>query len=137
MIILRAFILSIFLLQPALAIDPGEALSDPQLETRARALSLELRCLVCQNQSIDDSDAELARDLRQFVRQRLLAGETDGQIREAVVARYGEFVLFRPQFAPHTFLLWATPLLIMLIGGFWAYRMMRNPSSNRAETRLD
>lgn len=115
------------------AIAPGEALNDPQLETRARALSAELRCLVCQNQSIDDSDADLARDLRQLVRGRLQAGETDDEIRTAVVARYGEFVLFRPQFGGHTFLLWMTPLIILLLGGFWAHRLLRNPPSKPVE----
>ncbi len=115
------------------AIAPGEALNEPQLEARARALSAELRCLVCQNQSIDDSDADLARDLRQLVRGRLQAGETDDEIRTAVVARYGEFVLFRPQFGGHTFLLWMTPLIILLLGGFWAYRLLRNPPSKPVE----
>lgn len=124
---------SLSLTVTAYAIAPGEALSDPQLESRARALSAELRCLVCQNQSIDDSDAELARDLRHLVRDRLQAGETDDEIRTAVVARYGEFVLFRPQFGGHTFLLWMTPLIILFLGGFWAYRLLRNPPSKPIE----
>ena len=126
-------LMSLSLAVTAHAIAPGEALSDPQLEARARALSAELRCLVCQNQSIDDSDAELARDLRHLVRDRLQAGETDDEIRTAVVARYGEFVLFRPQFGGHTFLLWMTPLIIMFLGGFWAYRLLRNPPSKPIE----
>ena len=106
---LQAILLSLALLMPAYsivpayAIVPGEGLADPDLERRARALSLELRCLVCQNQSIDDSEAELARDLRQLVRARLTAGQSDDEIRTAIVERYGEFVLFRPQFGPHTF----------------------------------
>jgi cytochrome c-type biogenesis protein CcmH len=126
-------LMSLSLTVTAYAIAPGEALSDPQLESRARALSAELRCLVCQNQSIDDSDAELARDLRHLVRVRLQAGETDDEIRTAVVARYGEFVLFRPQFGGHTFLLWMTPLIILFLGGFWAYRLLRNPPSKPIE----
>ena len=124
---LRSILVSLALLVPAHAIAPGEGLADPKLESRARSLSLELRCLVCQNQS------ELARDLRQLVRTRLLAGESDDEIRTAIVARYGEFVLFRPQFGAHTFLLWTTPLLILLLGGFWAYRILRFSSSKPSE----
>ena len=90
-------------------------LNDPALEARARHISQELRCLVCQNQSIDDSSAELARDLRILVRERLAAGDTDGAVLAFLQARYGEFVLLRPRLAPHTLLLWATPLL--LLGG--------------------
>ncbi|MGB0342807.1 MAG: cytochrome c-type biogenesis protein [Parvibaculales bacterium] len=106
----------------AFALNPGEALDDAALEKRARALSLELRCLVCQNQSIDDSDAPLAQDLRALVRKRLQAGDTDDEIRTAIVARYGEFVLFRPVFGWHTAPLWLTPLLLMLFGLWLALR---------------
>lgn len=95
---------------PTLAVQPDEVLPDPALEARARAISAGLRCLVCQNQSIDDSDAPLARDLRILVRGRLKAGDSDEQIIDFVVARYGEFVLLKPRFEPHTMLLWlATP----------------------------
>ena len=111
-------------LAPVQALDPGEALADPMLETRARALSQELRCMVCQNQSIDDSDAPLARDLRVFVRARLQAGDSDAAIRDAVVERYGEFALFRPRLAPHTIALWGMPLFILLCGGFLAWRLV-------------
>lgn len=111
-------------LAPAQALDPGEALADPMLETRARALSQELRCMVCQNQSIDDSDAPLAKDLRVFVRARLQAGDSDAAIRDAVVERYGEFALFRPRLAPHTIALWGMPLFILLCGGFLAWRLV-------------
>jgi len=90
-------------------------LKDPALEARARALSQELRCVVCQNQSIDDSNAPLAHDLRVVVRERLSAGDTDAQVLAFVTARYGEFVLLRPPFKPRTLLLWLTPLL--LLGG--------------------
>jgi cytochrome c-type biogenesis protein CcmH len=95
---------------PAFAVQPDEVLPDPALEARARAISSGLRCLVCQNQSIDDSDAPLARDLRILVRDRLKAGDSDDEIIDFVVARYGEFVLLKPRFETHTLLLWlATP----------------------------
>ncbi len=126
---MRVLFLLLALLSPALAIDPGEALSDPILEMRARALSQELRCLVCQNQSIDDSDAPLARDLRQMVRARLVAGDSDGQIRAAVVERYGEFALFRPRFGAHTFALWVMPLFILIVGAVLAWRLTRQKAS--------
>jgi cytochrome c-type biogenesis protein CcmH len=98
----------------AMAVQPDEVLDDPALESRARDLSVGLGCLVCQNQSIDDSDAPLAKDLRVLVRERLKAGDSDKEIIEFVVARYGEFVLLKPRFTPHTWLLWlATPLVLM------------------------
>jgi cytochrome c-type biogenesis protein CcmH len=97
---------------PAKAVQPDEVLSDPALEARARSISEELRCLVCQNQSIDDSDAPLAKDLRLLVRERLKAGDSDQEIVDFVVARYGEFVLLKPRLSPHTLILWfATPIL--------------------------
>jgi cytochrome c-type biogenesis protein CcmH len=99
-----------------LAVQPGEILPDPVLEQRARTISAELRCLVCQNQSIDDSDAPLAGDLRRLVRERLTAHDTDSQVLDYVVARYGEFVLLKPRFEMATLLLWLTPLLV-LAGG--------------------
>lgn len=99
---------------PAKAVEPDEVLQNPQLEARARHLSEGLRCLVCQNQSIDDSAAPLAKDLRLLVRERLKAGDTDQEIEDFVVARYGEFVLLKPRFAPHTLLLWlATPVVLL------------------------
>ena len=97
----------------AFAWNPGEALKEPALEARARALSVDLRCLVCQNQSIDDSDADLARDLRLLVRERITAGDTDEQVIEFLVARYGEFVLLKPRFGASTYLLWGLPLLAL------------------------
>jgi cytochrome c-type biogenesis protein CcmH len=102
------------LLAPAHAVEPGEMLKDPALEARARRISQELRCLVCQNQSIDDSNAELARDLRVLVRERLAAGDSDAAVLAFVEARYGEFVLLRPPLKLHTFLLWAAPILLLL-----------------------
>jgi cytochrome c-type biogenesis protein CcmH len=101
---------------PALAVQPDEVLPDPALEARARALSQELRCLVCQNQSIDDSDALLARDLRLLLRERLKNGDSDQQVLDFLVARYGEFVLLRPPFGWHTLLLWLAPGGLLLIG---------------------
>jgi cytochrome c-type biogenesis protein CcmH len=101
---------------PALAVEPSEKLADPVLEGRAREISKELRCLVCQNQSIDDSEADLARDLRHIVRERLTAGDTDHQVIEFIVARYGEFVLLRPPFEPVTWALWLSPIAILLMG---------------------
>jgi cytochrome c-type biogenesis protein CcmH len=103
---------------PALAVTPDEILPDPQLEARARALSHELRCMVCQNQSIDDSDAPLAHDLRVLVRDRLKAGDSDSQVIDFLVARYGEFVLLKPRFFEwHTAPLWLAPIALLLIGG--------------------
>lgn len=99
---------------PAKAVQPDEVLQDAALEARARDISAGLRCLVCQNQSIDDSDAPLAKDLRVLVRERLKAGDTDQQIEDFVVARYGEFVLLKPRLEPHTLLLWfATPAVFL------------------------
>ncbi|EKF40653.1 cytochrome c-type biogenesis protein [Nitratireductor indicus] len=102
---------------PAAAVQPDEVLQDPKLEERARSLSAELRCMVCQNQSIDDSDAELARDLRVLVRDRLKAGDSDEQVLDYVVARYGEFVLLKPRFSIRNALLWGAPVVLLLIGG--------------------
>ena len=130
----RWLLFCLLLASPAYALDPGEALVDPVLETRARALSQELRCMVCQNQSIDDSDAPLAKDLRVFVRARLLAGDSDVDIRAEVVERYGEFALFRPRIAPHTMVLWAMPLLILLCGGFFAWRLVGKTARQNTST---
>ncbi len=99
-----------------LAVEPSEVLADSALEARARAVSKELRCMVCQNQSIDDSDAPLAHDLRVLVRERLKAGDSDAQVMNFLVARYGEFVLLRPPFAWHTVALWGLPPAALLVG---------------------
>ncbi|MBK8176801.1 MAG: cytochrome c-type biogenesis protein CcmH [Rhodospirillales bacterium] len=101
---------------PALAVEPQEVLSDPALEARAREIGRELRCLVCQNQSIDDSDADLARDLRRLVRERLSAGDDNQQVIDYVVSRYGDFVLLRPPLKPATYALWLGPPAILVIG---------------------
>ena len=100
----------------ALAVQPEEMLKNPVLEARARNLSQELRCMVCQNQSIDDSEASLARDLRLLVRERLMQGDSDKQVLDFLVARYGEFVLLKPRFEPQTLLLWGIPPLSLLGG---------------------
>lgn len=110
------FCLSLLLSGSAWAVNPDEVLENPVLESRARALSAGLRCMVCQNQSIDDSDAELARDLRLLVRERLQTGDSDDQVIDYIVARYGEYVLLKPRFDKKTLLLWGFPL-IMLVGG--------------------
>lgn len=101
----------------ALAVEPDEKLDDPILEERARVISRDLRCVVCQNQSIDDSSAPLARDLRLIIRERLLAGDDNEQVVAFVVDRYGDFVLLKPPFQGETYLLWFGPALILLGGG--------------------
>ena len=110
---------------PATAVLPDEVLDDPVLEERARALSAQLRCLVCQNQSIDDSNAALARELRLLVRERLVAGDSDGEILDYLVSRYGQFVLLKPQFNVFTAILWAAPILLLVGGGVLAVRVVR------------
>jgi cytochrome c-type biogenesis protein CcmH len=114
---MRWFLLCFFLFAvPAYAVQPDEILADPKLEQRARDLSMGFRCLVCQNQSIDESDASLAKDLRILIREHLTKGDSDAEIRDFVVARYGEFVLLKPRLTAHTAILWATPFLIILAG---------------------
>ncbi len=103
---------------PSFAVQPDEILPDSALEARARTLSRELRCMVCQNQSIDDSDAPLARDLRLLVRERLRAGDSDGQVLDFLTVRYGQFVLLKPRFGWDTALLWGAPAGVLLVGGF-------------------
>ncbi len=98
-----------------LAVEPDEVLADPALEERARAISTELRCVVCQNQSIDDSDAEIARDMRILVRERLVAGDNDEEVVNYLVARYGDFVLLRPPFQPNTLALWLAPPIMAVV----------------------
>ncbi len=115
-----ALALSVYLSPPVSmihAVEPDEVLEDKALEARARALSAGLRCMVCQNQSIDDSDAPLAKDLRLLVRERLSAGDSDDDVINYLVSRYGEFVLLQPKFALHTLLLWGSAPLVLLVGG--------------------
>ena len=112
----------------AYAVEPSERLADPVLEARARALSQELRCLVCQNQSIDESNADLAHDLRVLLRKRLMAGDTDQQSLDYIASRYGTFVLLDPPFEPATYLLWLTPpLLVLIVGVLLVTRGRRRP----------
>jgi cytochrome c-type biogenesis protein CcmH len=115
----------------AYAVQPDEIMSDPVREARARDLSRELRCMVCQNQSIDDSEAPLARDLRLLVRERIAAGDSDAQVLDFLVARYGEFVLLKPRLAPHTYLLWLLPPLALAGGGLalWMHQRRRTRST--------
>jgi cytochrome c-type biogenesis protein CcmH len=111
--------------QPAVAVQPDEILKDPALEARARALSRELRCMVCQNQSIDDSEAPLARDLRVLVRERLTSGDSDSEVVDFLVARYGEFVLLKPRFAWHNVVLWLTPAAALVAGALAMFAAVR------------
>ncbi|MCC8973106.1 cytochrome c-type biogenesis protein [Bradyrhizobium brasilense] len=117
---------------PARAVLPDEVMADPAKEARARELSKELRCMVCQNQSIDDSEAPLARDLRLLVRERISAGDSDGQVIDFLVARYGEFVLLKPRLNEHTLLLWLTPPLALLLGSFALWRLGRRKANPAA-----
>ncbi|HVX37088.1 MAG TPA: cytochrome c-type biogenesis protein [Hyphomicrobium sp.] len=127
---IAVFALAIFANAPTVfAVQPGEMLSDPVLEKRARTISSELRCVVCQNQSIDDSDAPLAGDLRRLVRERLVAHDTDAQVIDYIVARYGEFVLLKPRFELSTLLLWLTPVLVFLAGLTLAARAAARPKA--------
>jgi cytochrome c-type biogenesis protein CcmH len=119
------FALLLALAAPALAVQPDEVLKDPRLEARARGLSKHLRCMVCQNQSIDDSDAPLARDLRLLVRERLSAGDSDSQVIDFLVSRYGEFVLLKPRFEWHTAALWLLPPVILLAGAIAVFLSTR------------
>jgi cytochrome c-type biogenesis protein CcmH len=131
----RSVVASIILLfsllaGPGFAVTPDEVLKDPALEARARALSAELRCMVCQNQSIDDSDAPLAKDLRVLVRERLVAGDTDSEVIDYLVSRYGEFVLLKPRFAWHTMVLWAAGPLALIAGLIAIFLALRRRAVN-------
>ncbi|MBP1888291.1 cytochrome c-type biogenesis protein [Sinorhizobium mexicanum] len=135
---IRRFLVALVLMlaaAPALAVNPDEMLADPILEARARALSAELRCVVCQNQSIDDSNADLAKDLRLLVRERITDGDTDKQVLNYIVSRYGEFVLLKPRFSVRTLLLWGAPVLLILAGGVsvtvFVRRMAGKPTGSK------
>ena len=118
---------------PVLAVQPDEVMKDPAMEARAREISKELRCLVCQNQSIDDSNAPLARDLRVLVRQRLAAGDDNSGVLEYVTARYGDYVLLRPPFKASTYVLWIGPAVVLLLGGIGAALFLRGRQRAVAE----
>src|SRR5258705_7266608 len=120
------------LASPVHAVQPDEIMADPAKELRARDLSRELRCMVCQNQSIDDSEAPLARDLRLLVRERIAAGDSDSQVIDFLVARYGEFVLLKPPFNPHTLVLWLLPPLALMGGGLGLGALSRRRSDRKS-----
>jgi cytochrome c-type biogenesis protein CcmH len=133
------FVLAVMVGSPsAYAVQPDEIMSDPAKELRARDLSRELRCMVCQNQSIDDSEAPLARDLRLLVRERIAAGDSDAQVIDFLVARYGEFVLLKPRLNSHTWLLWLLPPLALAGGAFalWAHGRRRTRSETEQDSAL-
>lgn len=117
------------LVSPALALHPDEVMSDPVLEARARAITREVRCLVCQGESIDESNAPLAADLRVLVRTRLRAGDSDDQVKDYLVARYGEYVLMKPPFGVHTFVLWCLPFVLLAGAGYVVVRRQRTSGS--------
>ena len=134
---IKVLLVSLFLafsFSSAFAVDPAEQLKDTKLEARAREISAGLRCLVCQNQSIDDSDAPLARDLRHIVRQQLQKGASNGQVVEYVVDRYGEFVLLNPRLHLNTLILWLAPLLLVAGGVVLAARIVRRKPEKTAAT---
>jgi cytochrome c-type biogenesis protein CcmH len=126
---MRALVLAVMLglsaATAAVAVEPDERLADPALEARARTLSSELRCLVCQNQSIDDSSADLAHDLRVLIRERLTAGDSDQQVLQFMVRRYGDFILLRPPVKPDTYLLWFGPFAVLALGALGAAVYLR------------
>ena len=133
-----AFVAVVSLAAPAFAVQPDEIMADPAKEARARDLSRELRCMVCQNQSIDDSEAPLARDLRLLVRERIAAGDSDNQVIDFLVARYGEFVLLKPRVNQHTLVLWLLPPLALGGGGLalWFYNRRRKSDGNAPVLQL-
>tara|TARA_R110002110_G_scaffold60523_5_gene170368 strand:+ start:1153 stop:1626 length:474 start_codon:yes stop_codon:yes gene_type:complete len=135
--LLLGLLMIVSLSAPAFAVNPGESLADPALEARARTLSKELRCLVCQNQSIDDSEAELAADLRLVVRERLTAGDSDAEVLGYIVARYGDFVLLRPPFEPATLLLWLGPFAVILFGAAGLFIAFRRQAPSESAQMLD
>jgi cytochrome c-type biogenesis protein CcmH len=134
--ILLSLVWAVCLGNPARAVQPDEVMADPGQESRARGLSRELRCMVCQNQSIDDSEAPLARDLRLLVRERIAAGDSDAQVMDFLVARYGEFVLLKPRLKSHTLLLWLLPPFALAGGGLalWMHGRRRSKVAAEAES---
>ena len=123
--ILRAILICLICVGPVFAVEPDEILDDPILEQRARDLSKEIRCLVCQNEPIDSSDAQIARDLRVLIRERLLQGDSDAEVLQFLVDRYGEFVLLKPRFSAGNFLLWAAAPVFFVFGLYLVTRLTR------------
>jgi cytochrome c-type biogenesis protein CcmH len=133
--LLFIFLVMLLPIGEAVAVEPDEILADPALESRARDLSAGLRCLVCQNQSIDDSNAPLARDLRILIRERIKAGSSDEEVKRYVVSRYGDFVLLKPPIRSRTLLLWALPFIVLLSGLYFLWRH-RAPAASSLEAPL-
>ena len=138
LVLVGALALALIGAPSAYAVQPDEIMADPAKEARARDLSRELRCMVCQNQSIDDSEAPLARDLRLLVRERIAAGDSDSQVIDFLVARYGEFVLLKPRLKSHTLLLWLLPPLALVGGGLglWMHGRRRTKSAAAEDEAL-
>jgi len=136
-LVLMAMAFVLFSQQNVRAVEPSEMLDDPKLEARARELSKNLRCLVCQNESIDESNADLAKDLRILLRERLKAGDTDEEAVQYLVDRYGEYVLLKPRFAPHTLVLWIGPFLVLLIGAYALWRARRKVATAPAAKKVE
>ncbi len=135
---MRALILCLALAAaPALAVQPDEVLSDPALEARARQISHDLRCPVCQGETIDDSNAPISRDLRLLVRERLLAGDSDAEVVDYIVARYGEFVLFNPRASGSGLILWLAGPAMLLVGGALAFALTRRKPKIEADLTED
>ena len=143
-VIARAILLSAILLcasllatSPALAVDPDEQLADAAMEARARDISKVLRCVVCQSQSIDDSDAPLAKDLRLLVRERIVAGDSDKEVIDYIRARYGDYVLLKPRLTAATALLWAGPFLVLVLGAAGAVLALRQTPRPLSDSGID
>lgn len=134
---IRLVLLLLFFATSSYAVEPDEILSDPVLEARARDISSNLRCVVCQNEAIDTSNSGVARDLRLLVRERLVAGDTDDQVYDYVVARYGDFVLFRPPWKPSTYALWLSPIFAALIGVLAVFGIFRRLAKRTDDIILD
>jgi cytochrome c-type biogenesis protein CcmH len=130
--VIRILLVLMLCATTANAVEPDEILSDPALESRARAISADLRCVVCQNEPIDTSNAGVARDLRLLVRERLVAGDTDKQVFDYVVARYGDYVLFKPPWKPTTYALWLTPIALAILGMLSVLLILRRSSKGYA-----
>lgn len=131
------FLLSVLLLAAsAQAVQPSERLNDPAQEARAREVSKALRCVVCQNETIDDSNAELAKDMRLLVRERITAGDSNEEVLAYMVQRYGDFVLLKPRMTPQTLALWFGPFLVLIIGGVVVFRRLRTPAPTSAPAAL-
>ncbi len=128
--------LSVIALTGAFAVEPNEMLQDPALEARAREVSQHLRCVQCQNETIDESNAQIARDMRILVRQQIMNGDTNEEIIDYMVSRYGDYVLLKPRFQTNTLILWFGPFVVLLVGGFVVVRRMRTASNTAAMAPL-